>query len=575
MLQYFNNQKKQFLGNCTKLMGILVLATITSCSSESVGETEYKESAEIFFELRFNDVQKAVLSGKTLAETLPDCSEAEPSYVEIILTGTENIGSEEQPFRVDIESGSLRTSKLILTPGSYQLEYFAVYDAMDNPVLMAANQNGDMAQYVENPLPINIEASLSATNEIKVDVVCFENRILVDLDAILAKDYAANLGKGFDVTWSEFTKYMNLYSEQAVLHFKEAGFKNVRIRMGEENLTEAFINNLKVQVDDCLRNGIIPILAYQGHYLEETATNDIEANDHLVTWWATMAEAFKDYPAELAFNILIEISGRYKTDYEGMNAIYVNVYNAIRETNKNRVIIFPPVNISNPDFLEFLEIPGEDDPYTMAEWHFYAAGPNISESSKKYWVDGSTQQERLNITEPIQTAVQWMNQTGKSTWVGAWMAGNYNKGNDFSIPEQVAFATFMTRELAKENIPWSINAGNKYYDYETNTWFNETDDAAGIPVRDVILNTEQIALYSEQNYLGEGHRLDVGTYTTTDLQNLGITSISSLMVPFDFEVNLYTEDNRGGTAYKATETQPTLAITDIKSIEIIALGTYD
>jgi hypothetical protein len=45
------------------------------------------------------------------------------------------------------------------------------------------------------------------------------------------------------------------------------------------------------------------------------------------------------------------------------------------------------------------------------------------------------------------------------------MAGNYNKGNNFDLVQQAKFASFMTRELGKKNIPWSINAGNKFYDY--------------------------------------------------------------------------------------------------------------
>jgi hypothetical protein len=67
-------------------------------------------------------------------------------------------------------------------------------------------------------------------------------------------------------------------------------------------------------------------------------------------------------------------------------------------------LIFPPVSLSNPDYLKDLIIPGNNDSYTMAEWHFYAAGPNPDTSSKKYWVDGSTWEERSGVTEPIATA---------------------------------------------------------------------------------------------------------------------------------------------------------------------------
>ncbi|GGK10830.1 hypothetical protein GCM10007962_01200 [Yeosuana aromativorans] len=392
--------------------------------------------------------------------------------------------------------------------------------------------------------------------------------------AITPSDYVKNLGKGFDVTWSEFTKYMGLYNEQDVIDFSNAGFTNVRIRIGEANPDAAFFARLKTQVDDCLAHGIYPIIAYQGAYVEDIASTDEDARQHLVTWWRNMAQEFQGYSNMLAFDILVEISGNYKLNYTAINSFYVDVLAAIRETNPDRIVIFPPVKTSDPSYLQYLEIP-PNDPYTMAEWHFYAAGPSTDPTNKKYWNDGSTDTERGNITDPIKTAVQWMQDTGYKTWVGAWMAGNYNKGNNFSIPEQVAFATFMTRELAKANIPWSINVGNKYYDYETNSWFTTTTDAAGLPVRDAILDTEKIAVYQNQTYGGASYRLAPGNYDMADLQAIGFyQSVSSIMVPFDFVVELYDQPNFQGQKMTLTTTQESLNGLVVKSLKVIALNTY-
>ncbi|MFH4967714.1 cellulase family glycosylhydrolase [Gaetbulibacter sp. M240] len=386
--------------------------------------------------------------------------------------------------------------------------------------------------------------------------------------SLLPANYVAQLGKGFDVTWAEFTKYMNLFNEQAVIDFEKAGFKNVRIRVQDEDLGPEFISMLKSQVDYCLAHNIYPIIAYQGHYIEDTATGDAEAKDHLTNWWRKLALEFKDYSENLTFNIMVEISGTYKKNYTAMNDFYASVLSAIRESNPKRIVIFPPVNLSNPDYLQFLDLP--KDKYTMVEWHFYAAGPSTDPTNKKYWNDGSTALERANITDPINTAVNWMQQTGYVTWVGAWMAGNYNKGNEFDIPAQVAFASFMSRSLDAFNLPWSINAGNKYYDYENNVWFTETSDAAGIPVRDVILDPDTIALYDADAYAGNSFRLSEGNYTLADLKSLGINqdNIKSIMVPFDFIVELYTGDNFSGskTTYMTTSKGLTGTIASIKII---------
>jgi hypothetical protein len=86
---------------------------------------------------------------------------------------------------------------------------------------------------------------------------------------------------------------------------------------------------------------------------------------------------------------------------------------------------------------------------------------------------------------------------GYKTWVGAWMAGNYNKGNEYTVEEQVGFASFMTRSLNGANIPHSINTDDKFINFSSNpkTWFTRTTTAGGIPVRDAIINPEAIALY--------------------------------------------------------------------------------
>jgi hypothetical protein len=87
---------------------------------------------------------------------------------------------------------------------------------------------------------------------------------------LTASQLAQNLGKGFDVTWSEFTKYMKAYTSIIPKHFSKAGFKNVRIRTDEFAPNVTFMTNLTQQVNDCLANNIYPIIAYQGRIIEDT-----------------------------------------------------------------------------------------------------------------------------------------------------------------------------------------------------------------------------------------------------------------------------------------------------------------
>ena len=92
-------------------------------------------------------------------------------------------------------------------------------------------------------------------------------------------------------------------------------------------------------------------------------------------------------------------------------------------------------------------------------------------NEKKLWTTGTDAEKKL-ITDKIQTALAWQQQTGIPTWVGAWMPGNYNKGNTYSVEEQTVFAGFMTKALSDAGIPFAVNADTKYYNAAENTWIS-------------------------------------------------------------------------------------------------------
>ena len=76
------------------------------------------------------------------------------------------------------------------------------------------------------------------------------------------------------------------------------------------------------------------------------------------------------------------------------------------------------------------------------------------------------------ITDKINYALEWQKKTDIHTWLGAWMPGNYNDGDDYSIDEQVVFAEFMTASLVNAQIPFAVNSDTKFYDRKTNNWID-------------------------------------------------------------------------------------------------------
>ena len=133
------------------------------------------------------------------------------------------------------------------------------------------------------------------------------------------------------------------------------------------------------------------------------------------------------------------------------------------------VMCFTPGHIASPNHLESLSIPKSAGKYALVEWHDYAAGPNPSPSSKKFWSSNGTVTQRKLFTNIVQMAVQWSNKSGMLMWFGTWMSGDYNHGNHFTIPQQVAFSEFICRVLKGAGIPWAINTFPIFFDTATDT----------------------------------------------------------------------------------------------------------
>ncbi|MFV0497635.1 MAG: glycoside hydrolase family 5 protein [Candidatus Fimivivens sp.] len=278
-------------------------------------------------------------------------------------------------------------------------------------------------------------------------------------------DYQALLGKGMDVDWCKTAQGRAFYNETAVADFQKAGVQHVRIRI-KDNADEALLLKLDEQIADCLAHGIIPIIAYQANEFKNEPNQ--ENIDKVVVWWTKVAERYQDQSHLLAFDLLIEATDALNKQPEKLNEIYEQLVTAIRKTNPTRIIMMSPRLRSDAAYLSELTLPTDHNEYMMAEWHFYASGPSKT-NERKLWTTGTDAEKQL-ILEKINLALKWQKDTGIPTWVGAWMPSNYNDGNDYTINEQIKFASFMTQSLADAQIPFAVNSDTKFYDRARNLW---------------------------------------------------------------------------------------------------------
>lgn len=280
--------------------------------------------------------------------------------------------------------------------------------------------------------------------------------------------YAQNLGKGLDVDWSKTSDGREYYNAQTVKDFSNMGINHVRIRI-KDDMTEETFNALDNQIKDCLNNNIVPIIAYQADELKNDPSD--KNLKKVVKWWGEVSEHYKDYSYLLSFDLIIEVTDALKNEPERLNEIYEELVTEIRRTNPNRILIISPRIRSNPEYLNDLKIPTNHNGYLMAEWHFYASGPSKI-NKEKLWTTGAAEEKQIIINK-INLALDWQKKTGIPTWVGAWMPGDYNDGNNYSIGEQAIFANFVASELDKAKIPFAVNSDTKFYNREKNKWYGE------------------------------------------------------------------------------------------------------
>lgn len=271
-----------------------------------------------------------------------------------------------------------------------------------------------------------------------------------------------------DVDWCKTRQGMETYDRQIVEDFRDMGISHVRIRV-EDDADEQLFSVLDRVIDDCLDCGVIPVLAYQADDMKNQPTQ--KNIDRVADWWQTVAERYRDKSYRLSFDLVIEVTDALNDKPELLNDIYEQMVSVIRQSNPDRILTISPRLRSDPAHLSDLEIPSDTNRYLMAEWHFYAAGPSKT-NEKKLWTTG-TPAERQLVQSKVGKALQWQRETGIPTWVGARMPGNYNDGNDYTLDEQLSFASFVAQTLEDAEIPFAVNSDTKFYERVEKRWYPE------------------------------------------------------------------------------------------------------
>ena len=103
------------------------------------------------------------------------------------------------------------------------------------------------------------------------------------------------------------------------------------------------------------------------HYYDDLMTDPQKNKDRYIGLWKQIAEHYKDYPANVLFELLNEPNSQL--DATLWNDYSTEALSIVRESNPTRDVIIGPVNWNAYDWLSTLNVP--DDQHLIATFHYY------------------------------------------------------------------------------------------------------------------------------------------------------------------------------------------------------------
>lgn len=320
---------------------------------------------------------------------------------------------------------------------------------------------------------------------------------------LTAEQYQKILGRGLAVSW-----YKNKWSEKSqgddYKDFRARGFDHVRLRVDAGVFKGSGFDRMEDEINRCISEDLIPVISWINHPAEGSASAQDKAE--YVAWWKDLAQRFKGQHL-VGFNLFTEVNKSKKLWLNDLYNPWMEAASeAIRSVDPNRIIILGAPNKTHKTLHLIDPAIYKNDDYMMVEWHLYASGPT-QDGGQKNWNGNGSEQDRRNLTEPLDEGVQFTKDTGLECYFGAWMPMD-NTAGSLNQTEVENFTRFFTLECAERGIPWGLNADQHFYDAKKDQWLGvakTTPTQLNMPpILDIMLTVGEY---------GEGVDTDLGGVT--------------------------------------------------------------
>lgn len=296
-----------------------------------------------------------------------------------------------------------------------------------------------------------------------------------------------NMGNTFEAPSEE--AWGNPWKPEYFRIMADLGFDHVRLPVRWEpqdrSMSEApytisadFLERIKTVVDKALEEGLMIIINMHHH---EALYSDTEGQkERFLSQWSQIAEYFKDYPAELLFEVLNEPHGNLTPQL--WNSFFSDALEVIRETNPDRMVLMGTADYGGLGGLPYIQLP--DDENIILTVHYYNPfqfthqGADWAGEESKNWLGTQwydTEAERQTVENEFQALLNFSETNNIPVHIGEF--GAYSAAD---MESRARWTNFLARWFEQQGFSWAyweFSAGFGIYNPDTEEFYQPLVDA--------------------------------------------------------------------------------------------------
>ena len=266
---------------------------------------------------------------------------------------------------------------------------------------------------------------------------------------------------------------------------RKAGFSHVRINLfafkymdAAMAVSPAVLGSLDIVINRAIASGLTPVLdEHDGDACEQDI---IACRQKLVTFWRAMALRYRDI-RELAFEILNEPSG--KMTHEEWFGIMQAALQAIREVDRDRIVIIAALNTDDPQAMKAVPLP-PDDRNIVLTVHYYK--PFEFTHQRAPWIPDRNQ-AAMSWGSPADLQSLEADFAAISRWAGdrPIYLGEFGVYDRAALRDRVSYLSAVTRAAERHGwawASWQFDHDFAIFDTDRQRW-NRALPKALIPAR--------------------------------------------------------------------------------------------